>query len=103
MQLNRQARPYRAVQYLPPILVELRKKFPDLNIRILDNSKMETAERVFSGEAEFGIMIVSVDRWDLEITPLLKEPFVVICLKSHPFAGQKSSAGRRCKSSPWCA
>lgn len=79
-----------AVHYLPPILVDLRKKFPDLNIRIFDNSKMEIAERVFSGEAEFGITIVSADRWDLEITPLLKEPFVVICPKLHPFAGQKS-------------
>lgn len=79
-----------AVHYLPPILMDLRKKFPDLNIRIFDNSKMEIAERVFSGEAEFGITIVSADRWDLEITPLLKEPFVVICPKSHPLAGQRS-------------
>lgn len=79
-----------AVNYLPPILVELRKKFPDLNLRIFDNSKMEIAECVFSGEAEFGITIVSADRWDLEITPLLKEPFVVICPKAHPLAGQKS-------------
>src|SRR5688572_25491890 len=29
-----------AVHYLPPILVELRKRFPDLNIRVFDNSKL---------------------------------------------------------------
>lgn len=79
-----------AVHYLPPILKELRKEFPDLNIRIFDNSKTEIAELVHSGTAEFGITIVSADRWDLEITPLMKETFVVICPKSHPLAGKVS-------------
>jgi DNA-binding transcriptional LysR family regulator len=79
-----------AVHYLPPILRELRKGFPDLNIRIFDNSKTEIAELVHNGEAEFGITIVSADRWDLEITPLMKESFVVICPKNHPLAGKAS-------------
>ena len=79
-----------AVHYLPPLLGRLRKSFPDLNIRVLDNSKAEIAEKVHSGEAEFGITIVTADRWDLEITPLMKEPFVLICAKSHPLATQKS-------------
>jgi DNA-binding transcriptional LysR family regulator len=77
-----------AVHYLPPILRELRKNFPDLNIRIFDNSKTEIAELVHRGEAEFGITIVAADRWDLEITPLMKEAFVVICPKGHPLAGK---------------
>lgn len=77
-----------AVHYLPPILRELRKSFPDLNIRIFDNSKTEIAELVHRGEAEFGITIVAADRWDLEITPLMKEAFVVICPKGHVLAGK---------------
>lgn len=79
-----------AVHYLPPILRELRRSFPDLNIRIFDNSKTEIAELVHSGEAEFGITIVAADRWDLEITPLMKEAFVVVCPKGHPLAGKAS-------------
>jgi len=79
-----------AVHYLPPLLVELRKKFPDLNIRVFDNSKAEIAEKVHSGEAELGITIVAADRWDLEILPLMKEPFVLICAQAHPLASQKS-------------
>jgi DNA-binding transcriptional LysR family regulator len=79
-----------AVHYLPPLLGRLRKSFPDLNIRVLDNSKLEIAEKVHSGEAEFGITIVSADRWDLDITPLMKEPFVLICPKAHALAAQKS-------------
>jgi DNA-binding transcriptional LysR family regulator len=79
-----------AVHYLPPILSDLRKSFPDLNIRIFDNSKAEIAELVHNGEAEFGITIVSADRWDLEITPLMKESFVLLCPKGHVLAGQKT-------------
>lgn len=79
-----------AVHYLPPILRELHKSFPDLNVRIYDNSKTEIAELVHNGEAEFGITILAADRWDLEITPLMKESFVVLCPKSHALAAQKT-------------
>ena len=52
-----------------------------------DNSAREIAERVQKGEAEFGITILGTSRWDLEIKPLVKEPFVLICPASHAFAG----------------
>lgn len=89
-----------AVHYLPPLLVRLRKTFPDLTIRVLDNSKLEIAEKVHSGEAEFGITIVAADRWDLEITPLMKEPFVLVCPKAHPLASQKAVSWSSLKGEP---
>jgi len=89
-----------AVHYLPPLLARLRKSFPDLNIRVLDNSKLEIAEKVHSGEAEFGITIVAADRWDLEITPLMKEPFVLVCPKGHPLATQKAVSWSSLKGEP---
>lgn len=79
-----------AVHYLPPLLRRLRKIYPDLGIRVFDNSKMEIAELVHSGKAEFGITIVAADRWDLEITPLMKEPFVLIAPADHALARQKT-------------
>lgn len=89
-----------AVHYLPPLLGRLRKSFPDLNVRVLDNSKLEIAEKVQSGEAEFGITIVAADRWDLEITPLMKEPFVLVCPKAHPLASQKAVSWSSLKGEP---
>jgi DNA-binding transcriptional LysR family regulator len=89
-----------AVHYLPPLLGRLRKSFPDLNVRVLDNSKLEIAEKVQSGEAEFGITIVAADRWDLEITPLMKEPFVLVCPKAHPLAQQKAVSWSSLKGEP---
>lgn len=89
-----------AVHYLPPLLGKLRKSFPDLAIRVFDNSKLEIAEKVHSGEAEFGITIVAADRWDLEITPLMKEPFVLVCPKAHPLAQQKAVSWSSLKGEP---
>jgi DNA-binding transcriptional LysR family regulator len=82
--------PTLAMHWLPPILDELRAAYPKLSVRVLDNSALEIADRVQSGEAEFGITVLAADRWDLEITPLLKEPFVLACPARHALARRPS-------------
>ncbi len=79
-----------AMHYLPPLLEELRTAHPDLSVRVFDNSAIEIADRVQSGEAEFGITVLSANRWDLEITPLMKEPFVLACPARHPLTRRQS-------------
>ena len=75
-----------AKHHLPRVLIDLERTHPGISLRIFDNSATEIAERVRTGEAEFGVTIVATDRWDLEITPLLKEPFVLVCPRGHPMA-----------------
>lgn len=77
-----------AINYLPQVLQEFGRAWPDLTVEVYDNSATEIAEHVQAGRAEFGLTIVSANRWDLEITPLLKEPFVLVCPLDHPFAGR---------------
>jgi DNA-binding transcriptional LysR family regulator len=79
-----------AAHFLPDVLVEFRALYPAMAIRIYDNSANEIAERVQKGEAEFGITILGTNRWDLEFTPLIKEPFVLICRSDHAFATRRS-------------
>jgi DNA-binding transcriptional LysR family regulator len=79
-----------ATYYLPRLLSEFSRQFPDLTVRIHDNSSNEIAELVQSGQAEFGITIVSANRWDLEIKPLLKEPYILLCRPDHPLAGRET-------------
>jgi DNA-binding transcriptional LysR family regulator len=81
-----------AIHYLPHLLREFGVLYPSLTVRIFDNSASEIADHVQAGRAEFGITIVSANRWDLEITPLLKEPFVLVCPAEHPLAGEKAVA-----------
>ncbi len=79
-----------ANHYLPRILREFGARFPDMAVKVYDNSATEIADLVQSGAAEFGITIVSANRVDLDIKPLLKEPFILVCPASHVFARQKS-------------
>ncbi len=76
-----------AAYHLPRALSAFRERHPDMAVKIYDNSATEIAQLVQTGAAEFGIGIVSVHTWDLDIAPLLKEPFVLLCRDSHPFAG----------------
>lgn len=78
-----------AAHYVPRLLRGFSERYPEITVKIHDNSAAEIAELVQSGTAEFGITIVSANRIDLEIKPLFKEPFVLICPTSHAFARQK--------------
>jgi DNA-binding transcriptional LysR family regulator len=75
-----------SIVLLPSVLMELKKELPGTTVRVFDNSTAEIGDRVRSGDADFGITIVSVNTWDLEITPLLEDPFVVVCDQSHALA-----------------
>jgi DNA-binding transcriptional LysR family regulator len=80
--------PTLAVHYLSRVLKEFGDTHPGVSVRVHDNSASEIAELVKSGQAEFGLTIVSANRWDLDIEPLIKEPFVLACPKGHPLADQ---------------
>lgn len=79
-----------AIHYLPRLLAEFSARHPETAVKIYDNSASEIAAHVHSGAAEFGITIVAANSWDLEIKPLLKEPFVLVCPADHPFARQRA-------------
>ena len=43
-----------------------------------------------AGDAEFGITIMAARHYDLDISPIHQEPFVAVCLASHPLATAKA-------------
>jgi len=81
--------PTLAMHYFPGILAEFGNQYPDLKVRVFDNSVGELSDRVLKGEAAFAITILlTANHRDLEIRPLLKEPFVLVCPIDHPLAKQ---------------
>jgi DNA-binding transcriptional LysR family regulator len=72
-----------AMHHVPRLLGDFAQLHPEVTVRVLDNSATEIAERVARGEAEFGITIVSANRFDLDIVPLLAEAFVLACPAGH--------------------
>ena len=77
-----------ATYYLPPILREFSQAYPDITVHIQDAAAGQIADFVQKGEAEFGITIISANRWDLDMRPLLREPYVLLCQGKHPLAGK---------------
>jgi DNA-binding transcriptional LysR family regulator len=79
-----------ATHLLPGAIAEFRATYPAMAIRIYDNAASAIAERVQNGEAEFGITILGAGRWDLDVRPIAKEPFVLICPAGHAFARRRA-------------
>jgi DNA-binding transcriptional LysR family regulator len=77
-----------AAHHLPPLFRQFKAEYPDIFVKVYDNSAAEIGQLVQSGEAEFGITIVSVNQWDLETRPLLEEPFVLAVPQGHALARQ---------------
>ena len=75
-----------ATYYLPRVLKSFSTRHPDLAVHVRDVSAHEIAALVEKGEAEFGVTIVSANRWDLDTKPLMREPYVLLCPKKHALA-----------------
>jgi len=79
-----------AMQCLPRAIAAFARAYPEAAVRVHDNSASEIADKVQSGAAEFGVTIVAANRWDLDLKPAVKEPFVLVCRKGLPRADAKS-------------
>ncbi|WP_089173976.1 LysR family transcriptional regulator [Bosea sp. AS-1] len=75
-----------AVHCMPAVIAAFAKRHPGIGVRVHDNSASEIADKVQSGEAEFGVTIVAANRWDLELKPVVKESFVLLSHRSQPLA-----------------
>lgn len=77
---------------LPPLLRELRRRYPELqlDIRFLDS---ETACRaVEHGDLELAIVTLPLrPSAQLQTTPLWDDPLMVVCGPEHPLAGYKQA------------
>jgi len=82
--------PTLAIHFLPRVLSVFLQDHPDVSVRVFDNSASEIVERVQKGDAEFGLTILTTNRWDLDIKPLIREAYVLVCNNDHPFSRRKS-------------
>jgi DNA-binding transcriptional LysR family regulator len=87
--------PTLAIHFLPQVLTQFAVDNPDIQVRIFDNSASEIAERVQKGDAEFGLTILATNRWDLDIKPLVREPYVLVCHAEHQLAKRRSVSWRQ--------
>ena len=75
---------------MPEILARFTKAVPDVTLTMHDIPAHRIAELVQSGEAEFGITIVSAQLPDLRVRPLFEEPYELLVPANHPLAAAGS-------------
>ncbi|MGE8501245.1 DNA-binding transcriptional LysR family regulator [Ectopseudomonas oleovorans] len=78
--------PTAAFYFLPSVIRVFNEAYPGIRIRILDVSANEGLERVISGDADFGINMISAQHPEISFTPLLRDPFVLAMRSDHPLA-----------------
>ena len=83
------ALPSAALHFLPGLTKKFSARYPLMRLRVLDRLILEGFECVIRGEAEFGINVNDPTETDLSFLPLLDDPYVFVCHRSHPLAKKK--------------
>src|SRR6185503_18459673 len=76
---------------LPPYLKKFLKAYPTVNVHVEYRRSNQVYEDVLSNLVDIGLIAYAQRDGKLEIVPLRKEPLVLICHPTHPFAKLKST------------
>src|SRR5262245_45619725 len=75
--------------FLPDILREYHRRYPGILVRVIDQGANDVLTTVARSEADFGLNYVGTQEPQLEFEPVLKEAFVLACLRDHPLARKR--------------
>lgn len=75
-----------ATNVLSVVLKEFREQGNDFRVQVLDGYATYIDDQVNLGRAEFGVTVRRATHSQLSFTPLVSEPFVVLCRKDHELA-----------------
>ena len=71
---------------LPGAIARYNAEHPGMKVRVLDGIGPGTSRFVLSGEAEFGVVLADNEPAELEVVPVLEDPYVLACREDHPLA-----------------
>lgn len=90
--------PSLVTKLLPSVLVEYSKKYPDIEIVLIDDNSVGVANRLLAGEVDLALgNCTSMDQADIDFTPLISDPIGVVCLKSNSLNQLKSQSEKQQK------
>ncbi|MEK6198769.1 MAG: LysR family transcriptional regulator [Psychrobacter sp.] len=76
--------PSLVTKLLPSVLVEYSKKYPDIEIVLIDDNSIGVANRLLAGEIDLALgNCTSIDQMNIDFTLLISDPIGVVCLKSN--------------------
>ena len=84
--------PTLAPYLLPHVLPGVRKRFPRLELLLVEEKTDQILERLRDGRLDAGILALPLHDEQLHLEPLFDEPFVLAVPADHPLAGQRKVA-----------
>ena len=76
--------PSLVTKLLPSVLVEYSKRYPDVEIVLIDDNSVGVANRLLAGEIDLALgNCTSIDQSNIDFTLLISDPIGVVCLKSN--------------------
>jgi DNA-binding transcriptional LysR family regulator len=89
------------VYVLPKTLVDFKKRFPNIELRLRINRTNEAERKVLANEVDLGLVAGRItDTFSLRILPFFKDELVVITSPNHPLAKHFRVAPERLKDFP---
>lgn len=95
--------PSLVTKLLPSVLAAYSKKYPDIEIVLIDDNAVGVANRLLTGEVDLALgNCTSIDQADIDFTPLISDPIGVVCLKTNALNDlQTSSADTQTQGLTW--
>ena len=76
--------PSLVTKLLPSVLVAYSKKYPDIEIVLIDDNAVGVANRLLTGEVDLALgNCTSIDEKEIDFTLLIADPIGVVCLKNN--------------------
>jgi len=80
--------PTRAPYFLPHVVPQLRKRFPNLRLQLAEEKTEEILRMLRQGQIDAGVLALPVGAEGMEIEVLFEEPFVLALPANHPLVGR---------------
>ncbi|MGQ3001103.1 MAG: LysR substrate-binding domain-containing protein [Hydrogenophaga sp.] len=83
--------PTLSANLLPECIARCRSEHPGLDLLLLDRIQHDALASVLAGEVDFGVVIDTGARDDLQAETILSEPFCLVCPPSHRLARRRGA------------
>ncbi len=81
--------PSAALYFLPAAISSFSKRYPAIQVRVVDETMNQVLQSVLSGEADFGIGFISTPVPELAFEAIHSDPFVLAMRREHRLAKRK--------------
>ena len=78
-----------AYYFLPSVIAKFSHQYPQIRVRIIDESANTVLNDIINRRADFGVNFIGTQEMDLEFEPVFSERFVLAVHVDHPLAKRR--------------